>query len=73
MANFINWGTGPLGKSTNIYPHGFSYTIDFPWNYTTQIQYELTGTWGMKANPHFYKSLEKNISTYKEKIRECFK
>ena len=73
LANLINWGTGPLGEDTNTFPHGYSYTIDHPWNYETQIQYELTGTWGMEATPHFYDSLEKNVSTYKENIRKCFK
>lgn len=73
LANFINWGTGPLGEATNDYPHGYSYTTDFPWNYQTQIQYQLYGTWGMEANPHFYNSLQKNVSTYKENLRKCFK
>ncbi len=73
LANFVNWGTGPLGEDTNIFPHGYPYTTDVPWNAETQQQFLLTGTWGMKATPHFYDSLQKNIKNYKESIRKCFK
>lgn len=73
LANFINYGTGPLGKDTNIIKHGYPYTTDHTWNLETEIQRQLTGTWGIKANPHFYKSLQKNIDTYKNEIRKCFK
>lgn len=73
LANFVNWGTGPLGENTNEYPHVYPYTTDAPWNAQTQLQYLETGTWGMKATPHFYDSLQKNIREYKKSIKECFK
>lgn len=73
LAHFINWGTGPLGESTNIFPHGYPYTTDAPWNYATYLQNLLTGTWGRKANPHFYLSLQKNVGIYKENLKAVFK
>lgn len=73
LANLINWGTGPLGEDTNIFEHNYPYTTDAPWNYIAQIQYELTGTWGMAANPHFYFSLQNNIEYYKKQLRKVFK
>jgi len=73
LAAFMEWGTGPLGESTNDYPHGYPYTTDAPWNFIAQMQYEQTGTWGMEARPHFYPALQKNIALYKENIRKALK
>lgn len=73
LAAFMEWGTGPLGEDTNSYEHGYPYTTDAPWNYQAQLQYELTGTWGMEARPHFYPALQKNIALYKENIRKALK
>lgn len=73
LAAFLEWGTGPLGESTNNYKHGYPYTTDAPWNYETEMQLILTGTWGMKARPHFYPALQKNISLYKENLRKAMK
>jgi hypothetical protein len=73
LAAFMEWGTGPLGESTNSYDHGYSYTTDAPWNFIAQMQYELTGTWGMEARPHFYPALQKNVALYKENIRKALK
>jgi hypothetical protein len=73
LAAFMEWGTGPLGESTNSYDHGYSYTTDAPWNFIAQMQYELTGTWGMEARPHFYPALQKNVALYKDNIRKALK
>lgn len=73
LAHFINWGTGPLGESTNFYPHEYPYTTDKPWNEETWIQYRMTGTWGMRANPHFYLSLQKNTDNYLKNLKEAVK
>jgi hypothetical protein len=73
LAAFMEWGTGPLGESSNDYPHGYPYTTDAPWNFIAQMQYETTGTWGMEARPHFYPALQKNIALYKENIRKALK
>ncbi len=73
LSAFLEWGTGPLGESSNDYPHGYSYTTDAPWNYQAQLQYELTGTWGMEARPHFYPALQKNVALYKENLRKALK
>lgn len=73
LAAFMEWGTGPLGENTNDYPHGYPYTTDMPWNYQTWQQFDLTGTWGMEARPHFYPALQKNIALYKENIRKALK
>lgn len=72
LANLINWGTGPLGEKTNIYPHKYSYTTDEPWNFIALLQYINTGTWGMRANPHFYLSLQKNVPKILKKYGEAF-
>ena len=73
LAAIMEWGTGPLGESSNDYPHGYPYTTDAPWNHIAQLQYELTGTWGREAKPHFYPALQKNIALYKENIRKALK
>lgn len=73
LAAFMEWGTGPLGESSNDYPHGYPYTTDAPWNFIAQMQYEQTGTWGMMARPHFYPALQKNIALYKENLRKALK
>lgn len=73
LAAFMEWGTGPLGESTNSYDHGYPYTTDAPWNFIAQMQYEQTGTWGMEARPHFYPALQKNVALYKENIRKALK
>jgi hypothetical protein len=73
LSAFLEWGTGPLGESTNTYPHGYPYTTDQPWNLATEIQLELTGTWGMSARPHFYPALQKNIALYKDNLRKALR
>ena len=73
LSAFLEWGTGPLGESSNDYPHGYPYTTDQPWNLATEIQLELTGTWGMSARPHFYPALQKNIALYKDNLRKALK
>ena len=73
LAAFMEWGTGPLGESSNDYPHGYPYTTDAPWNFIAQMQYEQTGTWGMEARPHFYPALQKNVALYKENLRKALK
>lgn len=73
LAAFLEWGIGPLGEVSNTFPHGYSYTTDAPWDYATQMQFELTGTWGREARPHFYPSLQKNVALYKENIRKALK
>lgn len=73
LACFLEWGTGPLGESTNTFPHGYPYTTDQPWNLATEIQLELTGTWGMSARPHFYPALQKNIALYKDNLRKALR
>ena len=73
VAAFLEWGTGPLGESTNTYQHGYPYTTDEPWNFIAQMQFEQTGTWGMEARPHFYPALQKNIALYKDNIRKALK
>ena len=73
LACFLEWGTGPLGESTNDFPHGYPYTTDYPWNLEKQLQYELTGTWGIEARPHFYPALQKNVSLYKDNLRKALK
>lgn len=73
LSAFLEWGTGPLGESTNNFEHGYPYTTDAPWNFIAQMQYELTGTWGMEARPHFYPALQKNIALYKDNLRKALK
>ena len=73
LAAFLEWGTGPLGESSNDYPHGYPYTTDKPWNYEAWAQFFDTGTWGMSARPHFYPALQKNIALYKDNLRKALK
>ena len=73
VAAFLEWGTGPLGETTNDYQHGYPYTTDEPWNFIAQMQFEQTGTWGMMARPHFYPALQKNIALYKDNLRKALK
>ena len=73
LSAFLEWGTGPLGESSNDYPHGYPYTTDAPWNYETMAQFLDTGTWGMEARPHFYPALQKNIALYKDNLRKALK
>ena len=73
LAAFLEWGTGPLGESSNDYPHGYPYTTDAPWNFIAQMQFEQTGTWGMMARPHFYPALQKNVSLYKDNLRKALR
>ena len=73
VSAFLEWGTGPLGESSNDYPHGYPYTTDEPWNFIAQMQFEQTGTWGMMARPHFYPALQKNIALYKDNLRKALK
>lgn len=73
LACFLEWGTGPLGESTNTFPHGYPYTTDKPWNYEAWAQFFDTGTWGMEARPHFYPALQKNVSLYKDNLRKALR
>jgi len=73
LSAFLEWGTGPLGESSNDYPHGYPYTTDKPWNYEAWAQFLNTGTWGMPARPHFYPALQKNIALYKDNLRKALK
>ena len=73
LACFLEWGTGPLGESTNTSPHGYPYTTDKPWNYEAWAQFFATGTWGMSARPHFYPALQKNVSLYKDNLRKALR
>ena len=73
IAAFYEWGTGPLGESSNDFEHGYPYTTDKPWNYEAMAQFLDTGTWGMEARPHFYPALQKNIALYKDNLRKALK
>ena len=73
FAAFMEWGTGPLGESSNDYEHGYSYTTNAPWNWQTEIQYITTGTWGMRARPHFYPALQKTIPEFNKAIRKAMR
>lgn len=74
---FLEWGTGPMGESSNGYPHGYPYTTQAPWDENTAYQALMTGTWGITANPHLYPALmaikpklKENIS---RKVKEAWK
>lgn len=71
LGALIEWGTGPLGESTNSYEHGFPYTTDVPWNAPTWAQFRRTGTWGGVAQPHFLPGLYANKKTYRANIRKA--
>lgn len=73
LSAFAEWGTGPLGESTNKYEHGYPYTTEKPWNAEAMNQFLMTGTWGMAAKPHFYPALQKNIALYKDNLRKAMK
>ena len=73
VAAFLEWGTGPLGESTNTYQHGYPYTTKAPWNFLAALQYEQTGTWGMAARPHFYPALQNNIALYKDNVKKALR
>ena len=73
LSAFLEWGTGPLGESSNDYPHGYPYTTDAPWNIESWMQMQETGTWGMMARPHFYPALQKNIALYKDNLRKALR
>ena len=73
LSAFAEWGTGPLGESTNKYEHGYPYTTDEPWNAEAMNQFLMTGTWGRSAEPHFYPALQKNIALYKDNLRKAMK
>lgn len=74
---FLEWGTGPMGDSSNGYPHGYPYTIDKPWDEHTTVQYLQTGSWGITARPHLYPALQAIKPVYKEnierKVKEAWK
>lgn len=65
---FLEWGTGPMGDSSNNYPHGYPYTIDKPWDEHSTIQYIQTGAWGITARPHLYPTLQSFKSKAKDMI-----
>lgn len=54
---FLEWGTGPMGESSNGYPHGYPYTTKAPWDKHSSMQEIMTGTWGITARPHLYPAL----------------
>ena len=68
---FLEWGTGPLGESTNNYPHGYDYTTDAPWDEHTAIQWGQLGTWGITARPHLYPALVAIKGIHIENIKEA--
>ena len=65
---FLEWGTGPLGESTNIYDHGYPYTTEMPWNLHAEQQFIQTGTWGIQARPHWWPAIMKYKTRLKEEI-----
>ena len=69
---FLEWGTGPLGESTNNYPHGYNYTHHV-WDYFTAEQFKTTGTYGIRAKPHFLPALNAIKGKYIENIKEAVK
>lgn len=70
---FLEWGTGPMGDSSNNYPHGYPYTIDKPWDEHSMVQFVETGTWGITARPHLYPTLQSYKSKFKDVILEELK
>ena len=70
---FLEWGTGPMGDSSNNYPHGYQYTIDKPWDEHSMVQFVETGTWGITARPHLYPTLQSYKSKFKDMILEELK
>lgn len=70
---FLEWGTGPMGDSSNGYPHGYPYTIDKPWDEHSAMQYVQTGSWGITARPHLYPTLLYFKPKFKQKIMEELK
>lgn len=67
---FLEWGTGPMGESSNEYPHGYDYTRHV-WDYFSQAQYEQTGTFGITARPHFLPALNAIKSEFEENVKEA--
>lgn len=72
---FLEWGTGPLGESTNDYEHGYDYTHHI-WDWYTAEQYKATGTYGIKARPHFIPALNdikpKLMNNLKETLKKSW-
>ena len=65
---FLEWGTSPMGDSSNNYPHGYQYTIDKPWDEHSMVQFVETGTWGITARPHLYPTLQSYKSKFKDMV-----
>ena len=65
---FLEWGTGPMGDSSNNYPHGYQYPIDKRWDEHSTIQFVETGTWGITARPHLYPTLQSYKSKFKDMV-----
>lgn len=70
LAAFLEWGTGKKGQDTNAYNHGYSYR-QTPWVYYDEYLGQWVTTTGIVARPHFYPSLQKNITYYENKIKEA--
>lgn len=66
---FLEWGTGPMGESSNEYPHGYPYTTDEPWDMYSLMQYGSTGTWGITARPHFLPAANEMKPIIRERLK----
>lgn len=73
LGAFLEWGTGPLGETTNEYDHGYPYTDDEPWDFHTLIQYAKEGTWGIRARPHMYPAFMMSLPDFSIRISEAIK
>ena len=68
---FLEWGTGPLGESSNLYEHGYDYTTIEPWDMHTWLQYMQTGSWGITARPHLYPALLHTYQIFEDNVKEA--
>lgn len=73
VGTFLEWGTGPLGESSNTYEHGYDYTTIEPWDMHTWLQLMQTGNWGITARPHLYPAFIDAQIVLKEKLKETIK
>ena len=67
---FLEWGTGPLGMSTNTYPHGYDYTLHV-WDFHTWLQKQQTGTYGIMARPHMLPALNDMKPVFERAMRKA--
>ena len=70
---FLEWGTGPLGETSNTYEHGYDYTTEAPWDWHTWLQQQQTGSWGIVARPHLYPAFVYTQPVFEQKIKEAIK